>query len=182
MLRESFSATGTSKARPLVIENFEGAEAILLSPKRRGFDYVVSIGEPRSRKPRMLECVPHKLRLEFDDVTYGPDKCAEIGYRPPMASDIQKLVEFLRTVKGPLLCHCAAGVSRSAAAAAIFVAMHTGPGQELQAMRYVEKIRPIAFPNKRMIGLADRILGRGGKLLEASYKHFPQSEIDVVEL
>jgi predicted protein tyrosine phosphatase len=27
--------------------------------------------------------------------------------------------------------------------------------------------RPVAIPNRRMVGLADRLLGRGGRLLEA---------------
>jgi predicted protein tyrosine phosphatase len=42
-----------------------------------------------------------------------------------------------------------------------------GPGREQAAMEKVLSQRPIAIPNRRMVELADRLLDRGGRLLEA---------------
>jgi predicted protein tyrosine phosphatase len=42
-----------------------------------------------------------------------------------------------------------------------------GPGREQEAMERVLSQRPVAVPNRRMIELADRLLDRGGRLVEA---------------
>ena len=64
-----------------------------------------------------------------------------------------------------ILCDCEAGVSRSSAAALIMYACWLGPGREREAMERVLAQRPVAVPNRRMVGLADRLLDRGGCLI-----------------
>ena len=63
-----------------------------------------------------------------------------------------------------LLVHCHAGISRSTAAMATLLARHTPVGEEDGIFQRIREIRPIAWPNSRMIGFADDILGRGGRL------------------
>jgi predicted protein tyrosine phosphatase len=58
-------------------------------------------------------------------------------------------------------------VSRSSTAALIMYAYWLGPGREQEAMKRVLSQRPVAIPNRRMIELADRLLDRGGRLVEA---------------
>jgi predicted protein tyrosine phosphatase len=40
-----------------------------------------------------------------------------------------------------------------------------GAGREREALRWVLAQRPIARPNRRMVSLADELLGRGGRLM-----------------
>jgi predicted protein tyrosine phosphatase len=80
---------------------------------------------------------------------------------------IIRLAEGLRSDTGRVLIHCEAGVSRSSAAALIMYACWLGPGREQEAMERVLSQRPVAIPNRRMIELADKLLGRGGRLVEA---------------
>ena len=42
-----------------------------------------------------------------------------------------------------------------------------GTGREQEAMEKVFTLRPIAKPNRRMVMLADKILGREGRLIDA---------------
>jgi predicted protein tyrosine phosphatase len=77
------------------------------------------------------------------------------------------LAGSLKTVGGKVLIHYGAGISRSAAAALIMYACWLGPGKEQEAIKKVFTLRPTARPNRRMIELADKILGREGRLIDA---------------
>jgi len=106
--------------------------------------------------------VRRKLRLLFADV-----EVEESGPSEDDISRIIKLAESLKPVGGKVLIQCGAGISRSAAAALIMYACWLDPGRECEAMERVLKQRPIARPNRRMVMLADRILGREGRLIDA---------------
>jgi predicted protein tyrosine phosphatase len=64
-----------------------------------------------------------------------------------------------------LLIHCHAGVSRSTAAAAILMAQHNA-GREADAFMALLDLRAQAWPNTRMVQIADRLMGRNGALIE----------------
>ena len=66
-----------------------------------------------------------------------------------------------------LLIHCLAGVSRSAAAALGIISQELGENSEADSLEILMSIRPIAYPNILVVGLADRLLGRDGKLEES---------------
>ena len=70
-------------------------------------------------------------------------------------------------MKGIVLLHCAGGVSRSAAAAAICMCVWLGPGRETECVAEVLRVRPGALPNQGLIQFADAILQRNGRLVEA---------------
>jgi hypothetical protein len=67
---------------------------------------------------------------------------------------------------GPILIHCLAGVSRSTAAALIALAL-VADGREAEAARRLREAAPHASPNRRIVMLADRLLGRRGRLVLA---------------
>jgi predicted protein tyrosine phosphatase len=105
--------------------------------------------------------VRDKIRLAFYD------SHDHIG---PNEDDIDRLIEFARLIAtrpARVLAHCAAGISRSTAAAYIIYAVVFGEGREEEALDRVFAQRPIASPNRRMVAIADRRLGRKGKLIEA---------------
>jgi predicted protein tyrosine phosphatase len=148
----------------LTIEVASRPEAgdILVSPQRCAqITCLVSIGDSHDKLPAGYENVARKLRLLVADVV------TELGATEEDILRIIRLAEGLRSDTGRVLIHCEAGVSRSSAAALIMYAYWLGPGREQEAMERVLSQRPLAIPNRRMIQLADRLLDRGGRLVEA---------------
>lgn len=134
------------------------------------FTHVLSILDPGTPSPAALrdyEGLRAHWVLRFDDVSVP---CP--GATPPGEADIVNLLQFERELQAAsppchLLVHCHAGVSRSTAAAAILLAARA-PGAEKEAVAAVQRVRPIARPNRRMIWLADRLLACDGRLIAAA--------------
>jgi predicted protein tyrosine phosphatase len=108
--------------------------------------------------------VERHLRLEIHDISEPMDGCVM-----PQAEHVERLVAFLRAWghdDAPLLIHCVAGISRSMAAALIALVVKAG-GNEMEAARRIREAAPHAWPNRRMIALADEILGCEGRLIGA---------------
>jgi len=148
----------------LTIEVASRPEAgdILVSPHRCAeITCLVSIGDSQDALPAGYDNVARKLRLLVADVV------TEFGATEDDIRRIIRLAEDLRFDTGRVLIHCEAGVSRSSAAALIMYAYWLGPGREREAMARVLSQRPVADPNRRMVALADRLLDRGGRLVEA---------------
>jgi predicted protein tyrosine phosphatase len=103
------------------------------------------------------------LRIGIHDISEPID-----GQVLPEVDHVATLIEFIRAWRGeaPLLMHCVAGISRSMAAALIALSLKTDEG-EVEAARRMRQIAPHARPNNRMVALADRVLGRDGRLVAA---------------
>lgn len=71
-----------------------------------------------------------------------------------------------------LLVHCHMGVSRSTAAMLIILAQAHPDQPEDRLFAHLREIRPQAWPNSVMIGLADDMLGRNGRLVAALRTHY----------
>jgi len=144
-----------------VLSRLEAGE-ILCSPARCAeITYLVSIGDGNDPLPEGYENAGRKLRWLIADVA------TEEGATEEDVRQIISLAEQLRLESGTLLIHCEAGVSRSTATALIIYACWLGPGSEDEAMRRVLAQRPCAIPNRRMVALADKLLGLNGSLLRA---------------
>jgi predicted protein tyrosine phosphatase len=144
-----------------VVSRVEAGE-ILCSPNLCAeVTYLVSIGHGDDPLPEGFDNVDHKLRLLIADVV------TDEGATKEDVQQIIQLAERLQSYSGKVLIHCEAGVSRSTATALIIYACWLGRGREYEAMERVIAQRPIAMPNRRMVDLADSLLRRGGRLLEA---------------
>ena len=138
------------------------ADQILCSPRRcANITYLVSIGDANDPLPKGYENAERKLRLLIADVV------TEEGATEEDVRRIVQLAEQLRSDSGTLLIHCEAGVSRSTATALIIYVCWLGRAREDEAMQRVIAQRPYAIPNRRMVALADRLLGLDGRLLRA---------------
>jgi predicted protein tyrosine phosphatase len=149
---------------PVTIEIASRLEAgHILSSRQRcaGVTCLVSIGEQHDELPAGYDNIARKLRLLVADVV------TELGATEDDIRQIIRLADRLRSETGAVLIHCEAGVSRSSAAALIMYAYWLGPGREREAMGRVLSQRPIAVPNRRMVALADALLGREGRLVDA---------------
>lgn len=133
--------------------------------KRRGFAGVITIEDPHARAARQLrfhsDPHPAQLVLQFEDLDAERE-----GIRTPLTSDVAQALDFARTVGGPLLIHCFAGVSRSTAIALSIIASRHPAGAERQALEALLAIAPQAVPNLLVIRHADDLLRRQGTLFE----------------
>lgn len=66
-----------------------------------------------------------------------------------------------------MLIQCWAGVSRSPAAAYVIACTLSHEGQEASLARELRLAATFATPNLRLIALADRALGRQGRMIDA---------------
>jgi len=125
--------------------------------------HVLSILDPAEPDPAAFtDFPPHeRLTLRFDDVIAPLPDCV-----PPAPEHIEQLLAFGREIGAAglpsLLIHCHAGVSRSTASAAALL-LQAFPETDPDAIfDHIGRIRPQAWPNSRMVALADETLGRRG--------------------
>lgn len=132
---------------------------------KRKFDAVVTIEDLGLRNGLRFHKLPHPdhLVLRFEDVDdWSPD--IAMAHR----RHVEAALRLGRTHEnGTVLVHCKAGVARSSAMALALIADRTGPGRELEAVRELLSVRPVAVPNLVVLDLADEALGRKGALKEA---------------
>jgi predicted protein tyrosine phosphatase len=105
------------------------------------------------------------LRLGMHDVADAwTSDCA------PCADHVRSLIDFGRSwnAQAPMLVHCWAGISRSMAAAYIVLCDRFGPGAERELAQAIRARAPHAFPNPLLVQLADDILLRDGRMVDAA--------------
>lgn len=114
-------------------------------------------------RPRHVAAADH-LFLGFNDINEPRE-----GLVPPGEAHIRQIFEFAHAWDRaqPMIIHCYAGVSRSTAGA-YMTSLFLNPDQdELALAKELRRRAPTATPNIRMIKMADDILGRGGRMVDA---------------
>ena len=137
---------------------------------RSGLTHVLSILDPGYPTPEVFTAFEdhNKLELRFHDAIEPSP-----GIQPPSETDIAAILEFGKRIhdhdegRPVVLVHCHVGISRSTAAMAMLIAQAHPEADEAEVFNRLIAIRPRAWPNSRMIGFADNVLGRGGRLVEA---------------
>jgi predicted protein tyrosine phosphatase len=91
------------------------------------------------------------------------------GHVLPAAEHVETLLAFVRAWgrENPLVVHCYAGISRSTAAAFVTACALKPDRPEDAIARALRQASPIATPNRRLVAVADDILGRGGRMVDA---------------
>jgi predicted protein tyrosine phosphatase len=104
------------------------------------------------------------LRVQMDDITEHMD-----GFMAPSDSHIEQVLDFVRgwDRNAPLVIHCYAGISRSTASAFAAACMLNPHRDEISIARQIRAASAIASPNRLIVSLADRALGREGRMLRA---------------
>ena len=92
-----------------------------------------------------------------------------VGLLRPDAGHVEQLIAFGRTWDGaaPLLVHCFAGISRSTASAFVLACERNPDVPELTIARRLREVASHASPNRRIVSLADDMLERGGRMVDA---------------
>ena len=104
-----------------------------------------------------------RVILAFNDVTVaGPDHVA------PDEAIVAAILDFGRTcvASETALIHCWMGISRSPAAGYI-IACERAPGDERAIAQELRRRSPTAAPNRLLVALADEMLSRAGRMVEA---------------
>ncbi|MGY3443840.1 MULTISPECIES: tyrosine phosphatase family protein [unclassified Bradyrhizobium] len=114
------------------------------------------------RPPSVLPA--NHLKVSMDDIVEQMD-----GFVAPNETHIERVLSFVRgwDRRAPLVVHCYAGISRSTASAFATVCALNPHRDEMSIARLIREASPIAAPNRLIVGLADKALGREGRMLRA---------------
>lgn len=115
------------------------------------------------RRPEGITAENHLL-LDMDDITCEMDGCI-----PPGEAHVEKLIDFVTRWEraAPIVVHCFAGISRSTAGAFIAACALNPRREEAAIARRIRDASPTAIPNIRLVTLADAMLGRQGRMVDA---------------
>jgi predicted protein tyrosine phosphatase len=104
------------------------------------------------------------LKVQVDDITEQMD-----GFVAPSDIHVEQVLNFVRgwDRRAPMVVHCYAGISRSTASAFAAACMLNPHRDEMTIARQIRTASPIAQPNRLIVSLADRALGREGRMLRA---------------
>ena len=154
--------------------------------RSHGVTHVLSVLDPEREDPTIFgNFDPHERTiLRFHDVIEDKE-----GRPAPTRADVEAILGYGETLiesradrqDGHLLVHCHMGVSRSTAAMITLMAQCEPDRDEDSIFTTIREMRPIAWPNSVMIGFADELLGREGRLTAALQRHYAlQLECDAM--
>ncbi len=129
-----------------------------------GARHIVSLlGDEPVERPRGIAAENH-LWLRLHDISSPLDGCVL-----PEEEHVADLLQFVRRWdrRAPLVVHCYAGISRSTASAFASVCALASHRDEASIARALRRASPTATPNMRIVSLADRLLGRDGRMIAA---------------
>lgn len=115
------------------------------------------------QRPPMIAAERH-LQLTLNDIA-APTP----GLLAPMQQDVAKIIDKAQSWnrQAPLLIHCWMGVSRSTAAAFTILCVLMPHCDEHKLAQQLRAKSPFATPNQRIIELADYMLNRNGRMIDA---------------
>jgi predicted protein tyrosine phosphatase len=130
-----------------------------------GASHVISLTGDEARVEGLRGVAPENhLWLRLHDI------CAPLdGQIMPGETHVAELLDFVRAWdrRAPLVVHCYAGISRSTAGAFAAVCALNPHRDEKDIALALRRASPTAAPNARIVSLADKLLGRNGRMIIA---------------
>ena len=133
--------------------------------KVTGASHVLTVMANVEQVQRPASVLPaNHLKISMDDITEHMD-----GFVAPSEDHVERVLAFVRgwDRAAPLVVHCYAGISRSTASAFAAACMLNPHKDEIAIARQIRAASPIAQPNRLIVSLADKALGREGRMLRA---------------
>ena len=130
-----------------------------------GASHVLTVMANVDQVQRPVSVLPaNHLKVAMDDITEEID-----GFVAPSEAHIERVLSFVRgwDRSAPLVVHCYAGISRSTASAFVAACALNPHREEIEIATKIRAASPIAAPNRRIVSLADKVLGRDGRMLRA---------------
>lgn len=108
--------------------------------------------------------VGRHLRILVNDITESAD-----GLIAPNAAMVRSILDFGAgwDAREPMLIHCWAGISRSSATAFILACERNPQTSEGEIAAHIRDVSAIAHPNPRLVALADDMMRRRGRMVDA---------------
>jgi predicted protein tyrosine phosphatase len=133
--------------------------------KATGASHVLTVMANVDQVQRPVSVLPaNHLKVQMDDIVEQMD-----GFVAPSDLHIEQVLNFVRGWDrgAPLVVHCYAGISRSTASAFAAACLLNPHRDEISIARQIRAASPIASPNRLIVSLADKALGRQGRMLRA---------------
>ena len=133
--------------------------------KATGASHVLTVmaNVAQVQRPESVLAANH-LKVQMDDITEQLE-----GFVAPTETHVEQVLNFVRgwDRQAPLVIHCYAGISRSTASAFAAVCALNPHREEIAIARQIRSASAIASPNRLIVSLADKALGRDGRMLHA---------------
>jgi predicted protein tyrosine phosphatase len=133
--------------------------------KMTGASHVLTVmgNVDQVQRPASVLAANH-LKVSMDDITEPME-----GYVAPSEAHVEQVLNFVRgwDRNAPMVIHCYAGVSRSTASAFAAACLLNPHRDEIEIARKIRAASPIASPNRLIVSLADKALGRDGRMIRA---------------
>ncbi|HWV95973.1 MAG TPA: protein-tyrosine phosphatase family protein [Xanthobacteraceae bacterium] len=139
--------------------------ALATTVQATGASHILTVMGDISRVQRPASVLEaNHLMISMDDISEPAD-----GFVAPSEQHIERVLTFVRgwDRQAPLVVHCYAGISRSTASAFAAACALNPHRDEMSIARQIRQASPTAYPNRLIVSLADRALGRGGRMLRA---------------
>ena len=113
--------------------------------------------------PSVIDTQNH-LRLSLHDISVP-----QPGMVHPGVEHVARILTFVRQWDraAPMVVHCLAGISRSTATAFITACALNPHAPEAPIARRIRELSPTASPNILLVEIADQLLKRDGRMVEA---------------
>ena len=130
-----------------------------------GASHILTVMANVDQVQRPVSVLPaNHLKVSMDDITEHID-----GFTAPCEAHVEKVLAFVRgwDRAAPMVVHCYAGISRSTASAFAAACALNPHRDEIEIARQIRARSAIASPNRLIVSLADKALGREGRMLRA---------------
>lgn len=132
---------------------------------RRRPSHLITLLDPASMIATPEGVAPERhLKLGVNDIVEPMDDMIA-----PDETVVGRILGFGATwdASQPMLVHCWAGISRSTATAFILACEKSPRADERAIALAMRRAAPHAAPNRRIVALADDLMGRGGRMVDA---------------
>lgn len=146
----------------IIVSGLAEVPALIL---RRKPSHLVTLLDPATMIETPAGLAPDRhLKLGVNDIAEPTE-----GLIPPDETVVARLLAFGATwdETAPMLIHCWAGISRSTASAFTLACERSPGADEREIAMAMRRAAPHASPNRRIVALADDMLGRRGRMVDA---------------
>ena len=125
---------------------------------------MITLLDPASMIETPAGFADRHLRLGVNDIAEPTE-----GMVLPHEGLVADLLAFGKTwdESAPMIVHCWAGISRSSASAFVLACDRNPSVDERAIALTMRQAAKHAYPNRRIVALADDVLGRRGRMVEA---------------
>jgi predicted protein tyrosine phosphatase len=130
-----------------------------------GARHMVTLLRLTDRVERPGQIAPENhLVLSVDDISNPIE-----GYACPGDEHVARLIDFVGSWDraAPMVVHCFAGISRSTAGAFVAACALNPERNETEIAQAIRRASRTAQPNARIVSIADRLLKREGRMVQA---------------